>query len=277
MLDFSRRPELSLHAEIAADVTIALHAVGAPGIVVGAFARDLHLHYGAGVAVQRGTEDIDFAFAVRSWDEFQSLRHRLLESTSFQSIEGKQHRFRHRNTLTVDLLPFGGIETADRMIAWPPSGDVVMDVFGFQEAVASAANVKLPMNVQISIVGLSALALLKIIAWKERHQRQPGKDASDLNLILRNYLAVPANEQRLWSEFMNWTQSEDFDYECSGARMLGYDMRRLLDDEGRKKVGEILCEQLDAGRLPQEMDRRSPESSRHLLQWVVTGLDWTCS
>jgi hypothetical protein len=76
---------------------------------------------------------------------------------------------------------------------------------------------------------------------------------------------------------MNWTQSEDFDYECSGARMLGYDMRRLLDDEGRKKVGEILCEQLDAGRLLQEMDRRSPESSRHLLQWVVTGLDWTCS
>jgi predicted nucleotidyltransferase len=41
--------------------------MGVPGIVVGAFARDLHLHYGAGIPIQRGTEDIDFAFTVNSW------------------------------------------------------------------------------------------------------------------------------------------------------------------------------------------------------------------
>jgi hypothetical protein len=64
--DFSQRRELSLHAEVAAGVTSALGSIEVPAIVVGAFARDLHLHYGAEVPIQRFTQDIDFAFAVRA-------------------------------------------------------------------------------------------------------------------------------------------------------------------------------------------------------------------
>lgn len=40
MLDFSQRRELSLHAEVAAEVNSALAALHIRGIVVGAFARD---------------------------------------------------------------------------------------------------------------------------------------------------------------------------------------------------------------------------------------------
>ena len=272
MQDFSQRRELSLHAEVAAAVTTALGAIQVPNIVVGAFARDLHLHYGAGVPIQRGTQDIDFAFAVRSWDEFRALRQRLLDSGSFQSIEGKQHRLRHRNRLMVDLVPFGGIETDERRIAWPPTSDVVMDVFGFQESIASAERVLLPVNVEISVVGLAALALLKIVAWEDRHRRSPGRDAADLDLIIRKYLAVPTNTQRLWSEFIHWAESDDFDFEHSGARMLGHDLRRLVDEQGRQKISEILVTQITNGALPQEMDRRFPVGARDLLQSVVRGL-----
>ena len=272
MHDFSQRRELTLHAEVAAAVTTALDSIEVPGIVIGAFARDLHLHYGAGVPIQRATQDIDFAFAVRSWDQFHALRQRLLESGSFGSIEGRQHRLRHRNKLTVDLVPFGRIETGDRRIAWPPTGNVVMDVFGFQESVASAETVLLPADVEISMVALPALALLKLVAWEDRHRQAPGKDAADLSLIMRNYLAVSANAQRLWSEFVEWTESADFDYERGGARMLGHDMRRLVDAEGLKKIGDIVQRQIETGELTQEMDRRSPEMARELLQSVVEGL-----
>jgi predicted nucleotidyltransferase len=96
--------------------------------------RDLHLHYGAGIPIQRGTEDIDFAFMVSSWSEFDALRTRLIESGACGAVEGKQHRLRHRNKLAIDLVPFGSIETENRHIAWPPKGDMVMDVFGFREA-----------------------------------------------------------------------------------------------------------------------------------------------
>lgn len=273
MHDFSQRRELTLHAEVAAAVTTVLSSIEVPGIVIGAFARDLHLHYGAGVPIQRATQDIDFAFAVRSWDQFQALRQRLLESGSFGGIEGRQHRLRHRNKLMVDLVPFGGIETDDRRIVWPPRGDVVMDVFGFQESIASAETALLPSNVEISMVALPALALLKLVAWEDRHRRTPGKDAADLSLITRSYLAVSANAQRLWNEFAGWTESEDFDYERGGARMLGHDMRQLVDGAGLKKVGEVVRRQIESGELPQEMDRRSPEKARELLEEIGKGLD----
>jgi predicted nucleotidyltransferase len=201
------------------------------------------------------------------------LRQRLLESGLFGNIEGRQHRLRHRNKLTVDLVPFGGIETGERRIAWPPSGDVVMDVFGFQESIASAETALLPANAEISMVALPALALLKLVAWKDRRRQAPGKDAADLSLIMRNYLAVSANAQRLWSEFVGWTESADFDYERGGARMLGHDMRRLVDGEGLKKVGDIVRTQIESGELPQEMDRRSPERAREMLEAVAKGLD----
>ncbi len=126
-----------------------------------------------------------------------------------------------------------------RMIAWPPRGEVVMDVFGFQEAVKSAHEIVLPGAVRASVVSLPALALLKLICWNERHYVSPGKDAHDLMLILKNYLPV-GNEARLWGEFAAWTQDEGFDYECAGARMLGHDVRALLDEKGVQRVSGLL-------------------------------------
>jgi predicted nucleotidyltransferase len=268
LLDFSQRNELSLHAEVAADVVAALEAAAVAGIVVGAFARDLHLHYGAGVPVQRGTEDIDIAFFVDTWQEFGALRRRLLEAGAFEQIEGKQHRLKHNNGIKVDLVPFGAIETKERQIEWPPNGDIVMDVFGFQEALATADTALLPANVTIRIVSLPALALLKVVAWHDRHRRAPGKDAADLDLILRNYLAIPSNQHRLWTDFISWTEADDFDYEHSGARMVGYDIRSLLDPAGVTRINGILQAQVS----DVEMNRRSPQVARTLLLAVCDEL-----
>ena len=275
MLNFSQRPELALHGEVTADILAALSALRIRGIVVGAFARDLHLHYGAGIPVQRGTEDVDFAFVIDSWNQFNALREQLIGSGSFLEIEGKQHRLKHRTNIKVDLMPFGRVERGDRTIAWPPAGDFVMDVFGFSEALESADTAVLPGNAKIQVVSLPALALLKIVAWEDRHQRSPGKDAADLMLISRNYLSVGGNSDRLWSEFVSWTQAPTFDYELSGARMLGHDIRNLLDEDGLARIANILSLQLDqndVGELTQEMDRRAPENAHLLLQQLYEGL-----
>ena len=122
MLDLSQRHELSLHSEVAADVTSILAGLGVRGLIVGAFARDLHLHYGIGLPIERGTEDVDFAFMVAHWNEFDALRTQLVESGVCLAIAGKRHRLRHRNEIPIDLVPFGRIETASRQIEWPPAG-----------------------------------------------------------------------------------------------------------------------------------------------------------
>src|SRR5581483_5345632 len=255
LLDFSRQRDLALHAEIVGNVEAAAEPLGIAPLLVGAFARDLHLLYGHGIQTQRQTEDLDIALAVPDWAAFDALQQKLIASGRFSVSATAAHRLRHRNDLPIDLVPFGNVETRERKIAWPPRGEIVMDVFGFREALRSAGKVALPGGVRARVVSLPGLALLKIVCWHDRHYESPRKDAMDLLLIVKNYL--PAGQQaRLFDEFVEWTQEEGFDYELAGARLLGHDVRALLDDEGIERVGGVLSEQASArqpARLPAEM------------------------
>jgi predicted nucleotidyltransferase len=271
LLDFSQRPELSLHASVVADVEAAAAPAGTHIIIVGAFARDLHLQYRYAIDTQRQTEDVDIALAVPDWQTFEALKSRLIDSGSFRTSGSPAHSLTYRSNLPVDLVPFGRVETADRRIAWPPHGEIVMDVFGFREALATAHRIMLPDKVQSHVVSLPALALLKIVCWQDRHYQYPGKDAHDLSLIIRNYLAA-GNEERLWNEFVAWTEEDDFNFERAGARMLGHDIRLLLDDAGIERIGAILSEQSDQdipALLPSEMSTHEPERARALLKALL--------
>lgn len=274
LLDFSQRPELALHARVVADVEVVAVLMGINVMITGAFARDLHLLYGCGIDMQRKTEDIDFGLAVADWAAFAALCEGLSASGNFQASPGVAHRLRHGNGLPVDLVPFGRIETVERKISWPPAGDVVMDVFGFREALASAHPVTLPGNVQTRAVSLAGLALLKIVCWQDRHYQFPRKDAHDIALILEHYLAA-SNEARLWEEFAEWTQCDDFEYELAGPQMLGHDMRLLLDPPGRDFVVGLLLAQTDPdkpGILPSEMNLNAPERAHEWLVALLRGL-----
>ena len=273
LLDFSRTDELCLQGQVTAEVQTAAEELGIGLLVAGAFARDLHLFYRFGIETRRRTEDIDFALTVPDWSAFAELRRRLTRSGAFREDGKAQHRLRHVGGLPVDLVPYGGVETAARTIQWPPSGDMVMEVFGFREAMASADVVALPGVDRCRVVSLPALALLKLVCWQDRHYREPKKDAHDLHLILENYLAA-GNEPRLWDEFGAWTQEDDFSYELAGPRMLGYDVRQLLTQDSIGRVSKVLEEQSSTnhpGRLSSEMRPHAPDSARGLIGGMLRG------
>lgn len=272
MLDCSQRPDLALHAQVLADVHVAAAVLDVTPLIVGAFARDLLLAYAHGIPIGRQTEDLDLGLAVGTWDDFEQLRRVMLASGRFAPT-AVAHRLR-RGALLVDLVPFGAIETAERTLAWPPDGVVVMDVFGFQEALRAAIEVRLPAGVTARTVSLPALALLMLVCWKDRHLRAPAKDAADLQLILDNYLKA-GNEHRLWNEFLPWLQDDRFDYDLAGASMLGRDIGRLVDPVGRDRLAALLSEQAHEdrpGRLPQEMDRQDQERAIRRLVEIRRGI-----
>lgn len=274
LLDFSRRPELALYAEIVKAVDNAAASLGITTLIVGAVARDLLLHYASDVELQRQTEDFDLAMGVPDWRAFTQLREKLIATGGFAASPGVAHELRFRNGLPVDFIPFGKVETRERRIEWPPKGEVIMDVFGIREALASAHDVTLPGDVLTKVVSLAGLALLKVVCWHDRHYRSPRKDAQDLQLILRSYLRA-GNEDRLWGDYVSWTQENGFDYEHAGARMLGHDIRMLLDDDGVDRVGKLLLEQVDPdvpALLPNEMDPADPDRARDLLYAMLGGL-----
>jgi len=269
-LDFSHQPELSLLAQIAGTIQAAAAPLAIPFMVVGAMARDLHLQYRFGLDPRRQTEDADFAFAVRDWAQFSKLRERLIANGFQASNAGVLHVLRHSSGLPIDLIPFKGIEDEQRQIAWPPQGESVMNVFGFSEALAVAHEALLPGEVRVKLVSIPALALLKIIAWQDRHLAQPRKDAHDLMLIAKDYLGL-GNQDRLWDEHPDWAEDTDFDYERAGARLLGHDLGALLDAQGTQVVSAILSG-AKADFLAAEMSPGHAGKARELLDAMLHGM-----
>ena len=103
LLNFSQRPDLQPLAEIIADVQSAAARAKAEVMIIGAFARDLHLTYGLGINTGRATEDVDLALAISDWTAFGNIKDDLIRTGS------------------------------------PPDGEIVMNVFGFREASTSVS------------------------------------------------------------------------------------------------------------------------------------------
>lgn len=115
-------------------VNAIARAQGIPYVLAGATARELILRNVFGRPPGRRTLDVDFAVAVHDWAQFEGMKNALVQSGLFQPDPKHLQRVRHpgaAETVIVDLIPFGDIETAERTIAWPPKGDTIMHVAGF--------------------------------------------------------------------------------------------------------------------------------------------------
>lgn len=235
-LDLSKTTELRWLGELARHVQHAADAL--PFFIAGATARDLILRYGFGIDTGRETLDVDFAVQVETWDAFEQVKSGLISTGKFTDVPRITQRVRFGNVV-VDLVPFGAIERPDRTIAWPPDGATIMNVIGFSEALAATISVTLPEGANVRVVNLSGLALLKLAAWADRQHTQPGKDAYDLTLVLRNYLEA-GNSERLYSDAANLLDENDFDYEAAGAWLLGRDISHLLASESKERIAALL-------------------------------------
>lgn len=275
-IDLSRRKELGLLAELV--TTIRKAWPNNEPLLVGAMARDILLAYSHGIRITRATEDIDFAFAVESWDDFNALRSDLLATKDFMSVEGVPHRLLYKGKWRTDLIPFGGIESAGRVIAWKPNNGTEMHVIGYREAASDAVSVDLEGASRVQVVSLPALVLLKLFAWKDRRATAPGKDAADIWLILKNYMDA-GNRDRLYVAAPHHLAEQDYDEDLSGAWLLGTDVRKLLesggDDFALKTTLALVGPEVDqdgATRLARDIKGVSPQLAFDLLTAFFSGL-----
>jgi predicted nucleotidyltransferase len=82
--------------------------------LAGATAREVILRHVFGRPPGRRTLDVDFGIAVRDWDHFNTLQSSM-EQAGFTAYPHKIHRLIYNSTpaVIVDLIPFGGVESAD--------------------------------------------------------------------------------------------------------------------------------------------------------------------
>src|SRR5678815_5660105 len=112
LYDFSKIDDLKPLARLTKRIQAA--SAGIPFVIAGAQARDLLLKHGHAIDTGRLTADVDFAFRVSTWEEFQRFRDALI-ADDFTAVRGKLHKLLY-GELEVDILPFGQIESSEHTI-----------------------------------------------------------------------------------------------------------------------------------------------------------------
>jgi predicted nucleotidyltransferase len=246
LFDLSAKPELLPLAHVVRPLQSVAAQQNAAFFLMGAAARDVMLTHVHGIDTKRATQDVDFGVTVRDWATFEALRNALIAGGEFKAVSNDAaHKLRHVSSkYPLDIVPFGGVERADRTLAWPPDGHTVFDCFGMREAMLSSHQVHLPGDVPLNVASIPALALLKITAWQDRKYTFPGRDASDLLLYLRHYLDC-GNLDRATTDHPDLFAADNPDYEENSARLLCRDLLALIDDTAMRRLLEILLPEID--------------------------------
>jgi len=236
-------------AELCAILARVAGGLDIPFILVGATARDLILQQHNRSAA-RMTTDVDFGVRVRNWAEYEKLWRALVDTGKF-APGGKEHRLKFAGVLDVDLVPFGGIASVDGEIVWPSDPDTSLNVLGFEDACRTATDLVISTDPQVSVrvVSATGLVILKFLAWGDRRQLYPTKDAIDLRSLIRHYLDFD-HQGRMNSDHRDLVVGQpDFDYELAGARLLGRDLVQQASPEARSVILSILERDADSNAL----------------------------
>lgn len=229
------RPVDPLTLRVIGEIQLAASELGIRVFVVGAVARIILLENIHGLNAGRATTDVDFAFALDNWEQFDALRTLLLENPRFSASEHVAHRLSFRvpgfkHAYKVDLIPFGGVETGRNTIAWPPDMAIMMNVAGFSDAFAGAVSMEVSPGIEASVASLPGLAILKLFAWADRRQEN-SKDAIDVVTLLRSYHQA-GNDSRIYEDASALAALEavGYDPELTGAWLLGNDVATMASE-----------------------------------------------
>jgi predicted nucleotidyltransferase len=255
--------------------------LGFPVFLVGAMARIILLENIFGLKAGRATTDVDFAFALDNWEQFKTIKTFLVANANFEESRHVAHRLLLQlpglaHKFTVDLIPFGGIETSPNTIAWPPDMSVMMNVAGYSDALAAAVTVEVGPGINIAVASLPGIAILKLFAWADRGQEN-SKDAIDLVTLLRSYNEA-GNASRIYEEAsaLAALETAGYDLELAGAWLLGNDAAAMASPQTNTDLSALLNGK-KRGRLVEDMARAMLEKddaleySHRLLEQFAHG------
>lgn len=170
-------------SEILEHVNREATILGIDFYLAGAVARDYHLNKSGDYTPSRRTEDIDIAVMVVHEEQFIQLKKRLTETKLF-----KEHtepiKLIYKDTIELDLLPFGDIEKSGVTKLTKPK-IFTLEMSGLALLNEHAEDAHWNEKLKARICSIEGLVLLKLIANDDRPQRT--KDLIDIQLIIKLY------------------------------------------------------------------------------------------
>jgi predicted nucleotidyltransferase len=229
--------------------------------IVGAAARDLIIVAATGEPPARATEDVDIAIGISSWSAYGELVNGL------DAVGASKHKFLVSG-IEVDIVPFGGVEHADRTITWPD--EMSMNLLGFREAFDAAEVVRIGDGSTVKVAPLTAQFFLKLMAWSDR-KHITTKDAVDLRSILDASAQSPFVDS-LYDENLSVFEAHGFDPLDAAAHRLARDAVLLLKPTDRYVIAAALeLEASETGTMPAYMGG-TVSRNRELLRACQEGV-----
>lgn len=241
--------------EVLEAFSTAADAVKAPWLVIGATARIMLLERIYGWPPGLGTNDIDFGVQIGNWDHYRQLCEFIIRGGASETERTPTKRFRSKQDMIFDLVPYGGVENSNKQVFWPPHNDDVMTVRGFDAAASGAIPVIVNEKLTVPVVSPTGLCALKLFAWEERYTQHPGRDAKDIAYLLNNIESLYSADT-LHREYPDAIEAADYQIERAGYYQLGRDVKNLLSEndyrfmisfishEIEKNEDSILCREL---------------------------------
>ncbi|NHZ86382.1 MAG: hypothetical protein GWP19_10945 [Planctomycetia bacterium] len=213
-------------------------------LIVGAFARDIILHYGHGMPVFRATTDYDIGIQLETWDVFRMLKEKLIDSKNFKETD-TIHRLINDDELIVDLIPFGDISDIDDTYTWKDKNKTKFNVLGFENAFKTASIVRINANpiIEMKFASLEGQAVLKIISWDESNGSRE-KDAIDLVTFMISHIDAGNLERFFEENYDIATKKNQIKWEDSSARLLGRDISININKKTLIRINDILSREL---------------------------------
>jgi predicted nucleotidyltransferase len=256
----AERPVEPLTIALLRDVKDACAQLGTQFVLAGATARDILMSHLHDIKAPVATRDVDVAVCAVSWEFHDMLIDLLLQTQRFRRHPKQQQKSLFKRSpddyeIELDVVPFGQIEGPPGEIHWPPGGDIVMTVLGFQEAVDTADLVDIGEDLVVPVVTLPAFVLLKLFAWKDR-RLQKNTDAGDILFVLRNYFQA-GNIERTFEQALDLLEAVGSDPVLAAAGLLGRDVRNLAYPETQAALQALLQAPEDAERLRADLEARA--------------------
>lgn len=206
--------------------------------LVGAVARDIHLSANEQLKSARGTKDIDLAITISDGGQYNQVKAALVDTGLFEAQETEAIKLIYKNSVEVDLIPFGDIEQPNRNVRLTDP-TFVLSMPGFTEVYPFVKDFILESGQTIKVCTMEGIILLKLIANNDRPQRT--KDITDIEHIIQIY----------------------FDLYDDDIYMVHYDILELYDTSEADYI-QLVCARL-IGRKMSTMLKGSPELSQRVI------------
>lgn len=222
-------------------VNIALVGALAPAVLISGPVRGI-MRLGG-----RETRDVDSIVELQSWEAWKTFTAGLLQRGFQRGTE--EHRLCYGDA-AFDLIPYGGLVTAEHVLTWP-SSKFEMNMIGMRDALNSATLTEVLPDVSLPVAPLWSIVVLKIAAYQDRHYRH---DLTDIVYIADQFERSDLQTRR----YDVLDEANGVTFEQAGAYLLGSDIKaygsaesvahskeflKSIEDEYGPIIAEVLREE----------------------------------